>query len=422
MTPLTADDSDVPSPLDDSSHPRGEDEVDRTVALAEDLLTRRSGARVRLADAEDLGGSTRSRVVRVRVAENPFSLPRTLVVKHYLAPPDTDADRPERVDPFPYEAASCQLFTALPAEDRATPTLYANDPEQRLLVLEDLGRCASLADKLDGDDPKAAERALLGAARALGNLQAVTAAREGDFGALLRRSGVRHWRDPLADDARSALAEIPDLLAHLLRVEAAPAAVSHARSAAGLLGGTHYRAFSPSEVSPENCLLTGAGARFLDFEWGCFRDVALTAASVRLPFPGWGRPAVLPSGMAEAMTAAWQSAVAGVWPELADLAVSGPRHLAATTLWVWVCTRSLLPGVVGKGNGPEQVVVGRPPQHAAAVLASYWRRLRTDAERQREEATAELADAVVAALEPYGGDEPLPFFPAFSTCRRGQEA
>ncbi len=414
MTPLTADDPGVPSSLDRPGNPCPDHGVDRTVALAEDLLTRRAGARVRLADAEDLGGSTRSRVMRVRVAENPFSLPRTLVVKHYLDAPDPQ--RADRVDPFPYEAASCQLFTALPSEDRATPTLYANDPEQRLLVLEDLGRCSTLADKLDGDDPKAAERALLGAARALGSLQAATAAREGDFGALLRRSGVRHWRDPLADDARSALAELPDLLAHLLRVEAAPAAVSQARSAAGLLGGTRYRAFSPSEVSPENCLLTGAGARFLDFEWGCFRDVALTAASVRLPFPGWGRPAVLPSGMAEAMTAAWQSEVAGVWPDLADLTVSGPRHLAATTLWVWVCTRSLLPGVVGRGSGPEQVVVGRPAEHAAAVLASYWRRLRTDAERQRVEATTELADAVVAALEPYGGDEPLPLFPAFARC------
>ncbi len=227
MTPLTADDPSVPSSLDSPGHSRPDPSIDRTVALAEELLTRRSGARVRLADAEDLGGSTRSRVVRVRVAENPFSLPRSVVVKHYLGVPE--ALRAERVDPFPYEAASCQLFTAMPAGDRATPTLYANDPEQRLLVLEDLGRCASLADKLDGDDPKAAERALLGATRALGGLQAATATREGDFGALLRRSGVRHWRDPLADDARSALAEIPDLLAHLLRVEAAPAAVAHAR-------------------------------------------------------------------------------------------------------------------------------------------------------------------------------------------------
>jgi hypothetical protein len=71
---------------------------------------------------------------------------------------------------------------------------------------------------------------------------------------------------------------------------------------------------------------------------------------------------------------------------------------------------------VGRGTGPEQVVVGRPPHHAAAVLASYWRRLRTDGERQRDDATTDLADAVIAALEPYGGDEPLPLFPAFGRC------
>jgi hypothetical protein len=415
MTPLTADDSDAPSVLDAATG-RTDRSVERTVALAEDLLTRRAGARVRLADAEDLGGSSRSRVVRVRVAQNPFSLPRTLVVKHYLgeAAASERTSATERVDPFPYEAASCQLFTAMPADDRATPTLYANDPQQRLLVLEDLGRGSTLADKLHGDDPKAAERALLGATRALGRLQAATAAREGDFGALLRRSGVKHWRDPLADDARSALAEIPDLLAGRLRVEAAPAAVQHARAAAGLLGGTRYRAFSPSEVSPENCLLTGAGARFLDFEWGCFRDVAFTASSVRLPFPGWAAPYALPTGMAEAMTASWQSEVAGVWPELADPAVAGPRHLAATTLWVWVCTRSLLPVVVGDGAGPEQVVVGRPPERAAAVLSGYWQRLATDATRQQEQAVVDLAEAVVRALAPYGGSCPLPLFPAFA--------
>ncbi|MFC5066177.1 hypothetical protein [Actinomycetospora atypica] len=415
MTPLTADDSDAPAPPHPDREVGPDRSFDRSVELAEDLLTRRAGARVRLADAEDLGGSARSRVVRVRVAENPFSLPRTLVVKHYLpVPADAVGVVTDRVDPFPYEAASCQLFTALPAEERVTPTLYANDPRARLLVLEDLGRCATLADKLHGDDPKVAERALLGATRALGRLQAATAAREGDFGALLRRFGVRHWRDPLADDARSALAELPDLLAHLLRVEAAPAAVAHARSAAALLGGTSYRAFSPSEVSPENCLLTGAGARFLDFEWGSFRDVALTASSVRLPFPGWAAPFALPGGMAEAMTASWQSEVADVWPELSEPANSGPRHLAATTLWVWVSTRALLPGIVGRGAGPEQVVIGRPELRAAAVLAGFWRRLSLDAARQQEQATVDLAEAVLHGLEPYGGAEPLPLFPAFA--------
>ena len=108
------------------------------LAAGERLLTRRAGAKVVLADPEDLGGSDRSVVARARVARNPFSLPRTLVVKHYLGDPD-----PERPDPFHYEVASCQLFTALPSDARPSPVLIAHDPGSRLLVLEDLGRSST---------------------------------------------------------------------------------------------------------------------------------------------------------------------------------------------------------------------------------------------------------------------------------------
>ena len=141
------------------------------------------------------------------LSRNPFSLPRTLVVKHYVADP-----APDRPDPFHYEVASCQLFTALPADDRSSPVLIAHDPDARLLVLEDLGRSSTLADKLFGPDADAAQRCLLGWARALGRMQAATAGRESDFGALLRRQGERAWRDPMAEEARAALAGVPGLL------------------------------------------------------------------------------------------------------------------------------------------------------------------------------------------------------------------
>ena len=60
---------------------------------------------------------------------------------------------PDRPDPFHYEVASCQLFTALPTDARPSPVLIAHDPQSRLLVLEDLGRSSTLADKLFGPDP-----------------------------------------------------------------------------------------------------------------------------------------------------------------------------------------------------------------------------------------------------------------------------
>ncbi|MDD7942443.1 hypothetical protein PHK61_28915 [Actinomycetospora lutea] len=407
MASLTTDDADT---TDGRAGGAGgsADRTAKLVALAGDLLTRRHGATVRLADAVDLGGSERSLVVRVRVAENPFSLPRTLVVKHYL-------DEPGSAVRFSYEAASCQLLTAMPSEERASPMLVAQDPTQRLLVLEDLGRCATLADRLEESDAKAAERALLGWARALGRMQASTAGREDDFGALLRRFGERTWRDPLADDARAALAEVPDQLAELLRVEAAPAAVDEARGAARLLGGSGHRAFSPAEIRPDNCLVTGSGSRFLDFEWACFRDVALTGASLRLPLPSGGPAHAQPSGMAEAMVAAWQAELTPVWADLADPEVLRDRLLQAEVLWVWLATRALLPGVVGAEESERRphVVVADPGHDAPAVLTALWRRLGVDAERAGRVATAELAASTVGALGRHGGDVALPPYPAF---------
>src|SRR5205823_922841 len=144
---------------------------------------------------EDLGGSERSVVARARVIRNPFSLPRTLVVKHHIGEPD-----PTRPDPFRFEVASCQLFTALPKDARPSPVIIAHDPQTRLIVMEDLGRSSSLADTLFGNDPTQAQRNLLSWARAIGRMQAATAGREDDFDALLRRLGAQTRRDAIAED------------------------------------------------------------------------------------------------------------------------------------------------------------------------------------------------------------------------------
>jgi Phosphotransferase enzyme family len=391
---------------DSSSTPAA---VEQSLILAERLLTRRYGATVKLADPEDLGGaSTHSLVLRVRVTENPFGLPRNLVIKHYQRNP-----KPGRADRFRHEAASCQLFTAMQGQTRPSSELFGYDPANRLLVLEDLGRSSTLADKLFGSDPAAAERCLLSWARALGRLHAVTAGREHDFDALLRRLGERSWRDPMADEARAALATVPGLVAAKLGVTIGPAAAEEARATARLLGGTRYRAFSPSDTCPDNNLVTSKGVRFVDFEWGCFRDVMLDAAYTRVPFPACESSFALPAGMPEAMLAAWRSEVVAVWPDLDEPARLLTRLLDAQLLWVWLCTSLLLPaGLVENG------LIGRDATRsprALLALAHYWSALARDAAEGGRPASAELAEAMVAALRPRLGDghAELPLFPAF---------
>lgn len=378
------------------------------LAAAERLLSRRAGASVVLADPEDLGGSGRSVVARARVARNPFSLPRTVVVKHYLGRP-----QPQGPDPFHYEVASCQLFTALPAETRPSPVIIAHDVEARLLVLEDLGRSSTLADVLFGPDPVVARHCLLGWARALGRMQASTAGREHDFGALLRRLGERAWRDRMADEARAALAGCAELLRADLGVVVPGAAVHEAHETARLLGGTRYRAFSPSDTCPDNNLVTHRGVRFVDFEGGCFRDVALDAAYFRVPFPGCESSFALPAGVAEAMLEAWRNEIVTVWPDLDESELLERRLLDAQLLWVWLCTWWLLPRIRARDVpvGPD---AARSPR-ISAVLAHHWTEMAGAAAAGGRHASAELGTAVGAALrERYGdGSAALPVFPAF---------
>jgi hypothetical protein len=383
-------------------HPRP---VLAALAAAERVLSRREGAGIVLADPEDLGGSERSVVARARVVRNPFSLPRTLVVKHYLADP-----QPDRPDPFHYEVASCQLFTAMPADDRSSPVLIAHDPDARLLVLEDLGRSSTLADKLFGPDAEAAQRCLLGWARALGRMQAATAGREGDFGALLRRQGERAWRDPMAEDARAALAGLPGLLQGRLGIVPSAEAVLEAHDTVRLLGATRYRAFSPSDTCPDNNLVTSRGVRFVDFEWGCFRDVVLDAAYFRVPFPACDASFALPPGLAAAMLEAWRAEISGVWPDLDEPERLHRRLLDAQLLWVWLCTWWLLPRLPDAASTGRDQPIGhdaaRSPRISTA-LSHYWDQLATTADDGGRPATAVLARAVVAALHARFPDAPV---------------
>jgi hypothetical protein len=395
-------------------HDLGEDArpVLAALAAAERVLSRREGSGIVLADPEDLGGSERSVVARARVVRNPFSLPRTLVVKHYLADPV-----PDRPDPFHYEVASCQLFTALPADERSSPVLIAHDPDARLLVLEDLGRSSTLADKLFGPDAEAAQRCLLGWARALGRMQAATAGREGDFGALLRRQGERAWRDPVAEDARAALAGLPDLLGSRLGVVPPVAATQQAHDTVRLLGGTRYRAFSPSDTCPDNNLVTSRGVRFVDFEWGCFRDVVLDAAYFRVPFPACDGCFALPPGLAAAMLEAWRAEIVGVWPELDEPQRLQRRLLDAQLLWVWLCTWWLLPRLPRDATSGRDGPIGPDPARSPRIstaLAHYWHELGAASAAAGRDATAVLADAVVGALQERFPDAPesLAVYPA----------
>ncbi|HEU5472839.1 MAG TPA: hypothetical protein VFV67_19505 [Actinophytocola sp.] len=383
-------------------------EIVATVLAAESLLSKRFGARITLApEPVDLGGSERSIVLRVKVASSPFALPRSLVLKRYVPPPDGGPS-----DSFVREAVSYQLYTSLATEDRVCPELFAHSGDSRLLVMEDLGLAPTLAGKLMGTDARAAERALLSWAHSLGRLHATTAGREADFDALQRRLGRLGAKDPLAADGPTALAELPDLLETRFGVATSTAARECAARARELLGVEHHRACSPADSCPDNNLITSRGVRFLDFEGGCVRNVLFDAAYLRVPFPVCWCAFGLPTGMTDAMLAGWRAEVRGVWPDLTDDTVLLPRLLDAQMFWVWYTTWQLLTNPELEGCPHAAKSIETPDR--SRVLAARWRRLARYAAACGADPVAEHAGIVVRALESrLDGEHLLPLYPAF---------
>lgn len=376
------------------------DPVSEVVEAAERLLTRRTGAPVTLADPMDLGGSGRSVVLRVRVAANPFSLPRTLVLKKVPPPRGTGLDprggAPGDEVAFLREAVSYQFATALAKDHRPGAELLAYDFDSRLLILSDLGDATPLATLLRSSDADTAGNTLMALAQALGRMHAATVGREEDFSALLRRAGVTDGADLMSQQALAAVGGVPALLTDNFGLTVADSVLDRAERAAKLFTGGRFRAFSPSDLCPDNIVVGDEGVQFLDYEWGGFRDATLDIAYTLTSFPLCLCRAPLTSDRIRAMADAWRAEVVGMWPQLAYDEVLAERLLDAQLACVWLSTHLFLPEDhtrIASVRGHELSVPRLP------ALAARWALLADFADGTGHDDVAGHAREVLARLD-----------------------
>ncbi|GAB11076.1 hypothetical protein GOARA_064_00780 [Gordonia araii NBRC 100433] len=330
-----------------------ESRIEGALTTAEAVLSARAGTPVSLSDPEDLGGSGRSIVVRARVTKNPVSTHRTLVIKALGA-----EDNPES---FHREIAAYQYATALPSASRPGPQLIAHDPDKRVIVLSDLGTGRAMTDLLAGHDVEEASRAISAWGQALGRMHAATIGGEEDFNALVRRSQARPVEGVPTRWAARVVAELPSV-ADALRVEVPALVTERLDDAVRLFGEGDFRAFSTSDVGPENILINSDGVRFMDYEWGGFRDATLDVAYGLVTFPEHlgSRSAAVRADLETALVDAWRSEAQPMWPALGDDRAVQDLIISARLLWVWLST------VVFVGSGDD-----RPTDSVEEVLLAH---------------------------------------------------
>lgn len=346
-----------------------------------------------LTDPVDLGGSDRSTVLRARTSDG-----GSVVIKQYAG-----GERARAV----FAAESSGLaFTGL------GPRLLAADIDVPMIVMNDLGAHPSLADRLLGDDPQAADAALLEWAGAYGRMAAASVGRQQDLARLVEEHGRGH--KPISEDSTFSrhCAAFRKRLAELgIDVPAGLEEELEGLVETVVLSGS-FSVFSPGDICPDNNLLTPDGLRVLDFEGASFHSVFLDAAYATMPFATCWCVYRLPPGQAERVEERYRAEVTGAFPELADDSVWGPGVRAAIVLWTAAMSAFMI----------EDVKAGDVPMHSAErplptvrqVLHYRWSRLRDLLESVGElPATVACMRALLDATADWKPD-PLPLYPAFS--------
>ena len=308
---------------------------------AEQLLRRAVGAAVRLTGWEPLRGGDRSKVWRARVRGGRAGAPASVVVKTAVVA-DGEDYAPDARGTGPAwrlfnEWASLELLGRLEPERRLAPRLYGGDRAAGVLVVEDVRAGVGLDRLLVGDDPDAAEDALVGHAEALGRLHAVTAAHEDEYTAL--RAGLGPLPPIPVSTAAEAALDGQGLVAGFRRAAAelgvglGGPAVEDLERVAAMWESPAVRALVHGDACPDNCRCASDGVRLVDFEFGGFGHPLIDGACPRLCYPSCWCAGALPERVVRRVEAAYRAAVVGGCVWAADDVAFGRALVEGCAYW-----------------------------------------------------------------------------------------
>ncbi len=351
---------------------------------------------------ERLRGSNRNQVLRVS-AQGRDGRYHRLVVKTAVSAGDGAAR----------EEAALRLLTA-----RAVPgavRLLAAGSDPSLLVLDDLGTGPTLADRLLGATPRAAETSLLSWAGALGSFHADTAGLRDSFAEQL--AALSPLGTPSLDTSAETVGQTVAVLRRVLPrldVAANPAAWDELHAVAtGLDVSDPGRpgAMTPGDICPDNAIVTTDGPVLIDFEGAEYRHVAWDAAYLRVPWPscwcGWR----LPAPVAATALEHWRAALAPTLPVVTTSTFDRDLVKAALT-WVFISAGWFLEAALDGDPRPADPARHDlvPTRRALLQHRLRWAADQTDAPLP---ALRQLAATLHAATLREWGPVPLPLAPAF---------
>jgi len=308
----------------------------RTAAVrdgAQDVLSRWASQRVRLGPPARLPSSARTLVYRFPVADGPSNLPATVVVKqatrHY------GARFREAVDGNVWnDWAGLRFLEEAMGSSELVPRLYGGDGTRGLLVLEDVGSSATLADALIGSSAAASEAALLQFFAGLGRIHGSTRQHISRFLAIRYSLGSYHLRQEYvamqcAGVARKfgEIAQALDIRFHG-DVERDLDVIAQT-----LLDPGPFAVYLHGDPAPGNGLLTEHGMKLIDFEYGIPGHALLDGVCARMLFPSSGHVGLIPASLLERVEAVYRTELTKGCPEAGENTLFAQHRAIACAYW-----------------------------------------------------------------------------------------
>jgi Ser/Thr protein kinase RdoA (MazF antagonist) len=228
---------------------------------------------------------------------------------------------------FRVELAALEYLNAMP--EPVAPRLLGADAEAGILLIEDLGEGASLADSLLAGGRERVQAELIAYAEALGSMHAWSMGHAGELDYLLIRHapGAAHgtrWLDVIQRSTAPFLSAAASLG---LAVDGVAEEIDQLRAT---LAGPGYLGLVHGDACPDNMRFIGGTCRIFDFETSGWGPVAFDAAYLVAPFPTCWCFASLPADIAGPAIDAYRArlAAAGIslgqeWEDLTTAALAG---------------------------------------------------------------------------------------------------
>ena len=258
---------------------------------AETLLTRAFGEPAEVQSAEPLWD--RGHVFRLHMAPH-----RAVILKRKRRQGRVGAQL------FGGELAALDYLNAMPVP--VAPRLLGADAHAGLLVMEDLGDGATLADSLMAAGRERVQAELIAYARALGSLHAWSMGHAGEAAGVRARHGPGDEAGPRWRDAVQRGKE-PFLAAAATLGVASFGVAEEIDQVHRMIIGTSYLGLVHGDPCPDNVRLIDGTCRIVDYEYAGWGPVTCDAAYLLAPFPSCWCFARLPADVAGPAVAAYRA-------------------------------------------------------------------------------------------------------------------